>query len=335
MGHMGITLMEDQPNEVFLEYFQYLSVIDLHLGFYNLNSRIDSILYSFRITVDLRSTTEAYYNLITQTIFPLFYQQILHLYLRSQDIEIEQFQNLRLLEICHPSNAQTNVIRPEIFPYLHTLVIHHLSSKKIDKICQLVLENGFCQLRNCRLPYIEYAKLPIHCQLHELMLNRCTKTMLSVLLTNLSKLKSLNVEIHPDDSKSAFLIEKNVTGLTGLALNSNQCMSFDELEHLLAHTLNLKSLAFSTKNQQEYLDFGRWKFILSNFTPHLLKFHYDLLINRYPCKISETTDIDRIQNMHWLFQNVTYTEHRSYESYSWAYDFHLYTAKKNINWTIN
>ncbi|CAF1450055.1 unnamed protein product [Rotaria sordida] len=97
---------EQLPNELLLYIFQFLSINDLHRGFYNLNLRLNTICYSPEFKLDLTRLKYAfdYYCSIQRSFASQIYSLKLcdeydRLTLVNRHMDISLFKNLRAITI--------------------------------------------------------------------------------------------------------------------------------------------------------------------------------------------------------------------------------------------
>ena len=136
-----------------IEVFKHLDIEDLFHAFYNLNSRLNAILYSIdnlSWTVSKRNY-QAFdpYKFPTQSISTLIITADIHL-------ELNQFPSLRSLTLLEATFAQIQQINSQNCPYLEHLAISLSQSfpYSISKLIDKIFSNEFPRLQSCHLPKI-------------------------------------------------------------------------------------------------------------------------------------------------------------------------------------
>ncbi|CAF1662273.1 unnamed protein product, partial [Adineta ricciae] len=132
--------LDDLANELFLEIFQYLSTFDLLRSFYDLNHRINQLLFAhFRTAViDFGSTSLDDFRLVCRDYFPSFVNCVTSLRLSNDDetpqqmevflehgLALPQLLNLRSLTL-HNIRSNSNV--------LHTMISECRSLPRLTRL---------------------------------------------------------------------------------------------------------------------------------------------------------------------------------------------------------
>ncbi|CAF1309569.1 unnamed protein product [Didymodactylos carnosus] len=254
------------PIEIFLEIFQYISVVDLYYSWYNLNSRINLILADVKLSIDLSSdiSQNVYKRLYEQSISELHHQIY---YIRQYCPlipNINQFINVRTLIIHYPSSDQLKQIKPTIFKYLTCLCIQYspCSSKEYEHLCRLLFSGQFYFLKKCHLSYINEIKTIITStsNIQSLTIAKCNKNDLYLIIKYLEKLKYLSVGIIKDETLATVtlkhlpsIISRKLTTLK-LVIHKYQ-MHFYEFEYIASYLPNLNYL-FVKAFDNEHLNFN-------------------------------------------------------------------------------
>ncbi|CAF1334160.1 unnamed protein product [Didymodactylos carnosus] len=178
-------LLENLPDELFLKIFHYLSHYDLIHALYNLNTRLNNVTHSVKISIDLTPMqcppaidyyTPLYQNRVTyakflnycQNILPNVEHHLISLKLSNRDtanacdlfntwFEIKNYSNIEILTLTDPSVLM--VIKLKYLEHLTTLYIEFdfnstmlkyiLCEQMISlKKCTLINVNIFCQTLN-------------------------------------------------------------------------------------------------------------------------------------------------------------------------------------------
>lgn len=114
--------IERLPDELWLEIFSYVPYLDLFRCFTGLNQRINAILLSKRIKIQLKNN--AYY-IKSRILMETLSEHIIGLCIKysNQDINIYPFKNLLSLHICYLTIKQFEAIQSNYFEYLNQLNI--------------------------------------------------------------------------------------------------------------------------------------------------------------------------------------------------------------------
>ncbi|CAF4130413.1 unnamed protein product, partial [Adineta steineri] len=111
------SLIEDLPNELLFDVFQYLDTRDLYESFWGLNYRFNNILRSLK---DLSLTMEKN----NPSLLTIFASRIARLEVNTwHEIDLIQFINLKSLILHRTTRNQITQIRPNVIPKLVSLSI--------------------------------------------------------------------------------------------------------------------------------------------------------------------------------------------------------------------
>jgi hypothetical protein len=152
--------LEQLPNEILLEIFDYMQINDLLRAFYNLNNRFNSFLFSSNIHLRILYPDDIEENSIKQkllvnSIINQRYISRLRL-IHNKNIPDHRFINfsyIRSLILDTPTSKLIEIISPKIFPHLEYLRIGYYTSVKtqLNKLHQLIFSNQFPLLKKCSL----------------------------------------------------------------------------------------------------------------------------------------------------------------------------------------
>lgn len=122
---------EQLPNEILIDLFQYLDARDLFQIFYNLNSRLNTLIKSFH-HLNLRFHMELFIDnqIDNKHLFP-FYTHTL-IVGRAININLNQFSNIHCLKLECPLKRVLAQLNSNILPHLTHLSISHLGIKNIS-----------------------------------------------------------------------------------------------------------------------------------------------------------------------------------------------------------
>jgi hypothetical protein len=208
--------IERLPDELWLEIFSYIPCLDLFCCFNGLNKRINSIVNSKRIKLQLKNNLNYKKSKI---LIEKLSEYIIGLSIKyyDQDIDISPFKNLLSLHISHVTIKQLLQIESNYFQYLNQLNIV-VCSNDLALGNFLFSHNKLNYLTTCWFPsldsYFQDNKIyQSNLTLCSLRLNYChIKTFLKILyfLPNLISFESALVSI----------------------TNSNQLISYPIINHL-------------------------------------------------------------------------------------------------------
>ncbi|CAM4770990.1 unnamed protein product [Rotaria magnacalcarata] len=152
-------IFENLPNEILLEIFDYIHLNDLIRAFYNLNYRLNSILFS--------SNTHLYIVFPDDIIENSTHKKILLNFIRRQkyiarlrlsnvgpllEHEFIRFPYIRSLILDIPTSEHIEMVSPKRFPRLEYLRVGYASATaQLNKLHQHIFSNGFPLLKKCSL----------------------------------------------------------------------------------------------------------------------------------------------------------------------------------------
>lgn len=142
--------LEDLPNELLLEVFEYLDTRDLHRSFWRLNDRFNDLLQSLK---DLSLILEKN----DPVLIEVFASRIVRLEVNTwHEIDLSRFRNLKWLKLSRTTRNQVMKIRPEFVPklvYLSLSLAFDFWSS--TQLAQDVFSNAFPSLRHADLGRID------------------------------------------------------------------------------------------------------------------------------------------------------------------------------------
>ena len=151
--------LEYLPNELLFEIFDYVQLNDLIRGFYNLNNRFNSILFSSNVHLHILYPDDLRENIINPKILLHFaknHRYITRLRLTKDtsipDYRFISFSLVRSLILNIPSSELIQMVSSENFPRLEYLCIGYTSKKiQAKKLHQDIFSNAFRFLKKCSL----------------------------------------------------------------------------------------------------------------------------------------------------------------------------------------
>ncbi|UJR32273.1 hypothetical protein I4U23_019738 [Adineta vaga] len=123
--------LEDLPNEILLEFFQYFDACKLFQLFYNLNYRFNNLVKSFqplKLIFPMELSTNNQIN--DQYLFPSFTHTLI--VARAININLNRFHNIRCLKLECPLKRVIAQLNSHVLPYLEHLFISHLDTMTAD-----------------------------------------------------------------------------------------------------------------------------------------------------------------------------------------------------------
>ena len=122
--------LEQMPNEILIDIFQYLDARDLFQSFYHLNSRFNALIRSFHnlhLHFHMRYFVDNQIN--DDDLFPFYvYTFIVG---RAINVNLNQFSNARCLKLECPLERVIAQLNPNVLPHLKHLSISNLGRNYI------------------------------------------------------------------------------------------------------------------------------------------------------------------------------------------------------------
>ena len=142
--------VEDLPNELLLEVFEYLDTRDLYRSFWGLNDRLNELLQSLKnLSLILEKNDPI--------LIEIFASRIVRLELNTwHEIDLSRFTNLKWLKLSRTTRNQVTKIRPIFVPklvYLSLSLAFDFWSS--TQLAQDVFSNAFPSLRHADLGRID------------------------------------------------------------------------------------------------------------------------------------------------------------------------------------
>jgi len=288
------SVLENLPNEILYEIFEYLDIYHIYDGFYKLNKRFKNLFNNSNLPIRINIST------MTKTNFERYYKKIILPNRRRINILrlsnpftvdivfspsriITQFSQLETLILDNINAKSFNNISIYLMflPKLHSLALHfeeyiECPSIPFDQIFSL------SKLKYCKITYRTkdiYRLWPIHftdfdrSPIEYLVINtRFPLEEFNELLSRLPRLRHLSinslVNSHYDDTEREvrpFVLKclKSVS----LKLDS---ISFNRLEDFIKNFFQrVEVLRLTISYDAEYLVAKRWEQLISSYMPHL------------------------------------------------------------------
>ena len=182
-----MSTFEDLPNELLLNIFEYLSTpADIHRSFNRLNDRLDHLLQTLRLSIDVFCQDEECLSLMNYFTWNFNRLRLFH---TCPSIGLDRLNGLRSLRITEPTDAQMQSL------HSHTLPLLEYLSSPASMVCFPSLGNHY----RCALSSSSSSSLA-HLRLY---LRHVESTMVVSSFVSLLFLPFPRCEIHLADEYSA------------------------------------------------------------------------------------------------------------------------------------
>ncbi len=303
------TRLEDFPNELLFSIFEYMDVVDLYYGFWELNQRFNQLLQSLK---NLSSTIEK----DESKLISLFGHQIIRLVIdTSLDVDFSQFPYLHSLILNQMTRNHLQQIQSKLMPYLTYLSTlfddkYFIASQLIRQIFSPALSSlHYVNLRCLYVPILEGFQ---SYSLHSIIFHCTSLIMVQYILDSSPNLSTLHVFI--DENK--YNIFAQVPSIINhplkrfILIDHYSILCANNIDTLLACMPNLQRIKLSFNCDIPFLHFVR---ILVKQLPYLNRFH---------CHIEEapnddTANIEILRKIHPSFNCLRYiTDDYGYRTYA-------------------
>lgn len=309
-------MFESLANELLLDVFGYSSSIDLIRAFFNLNSRLNTLLllHFQSFSLDFRSISLNDFNLICQTYLPDRTDRIHSLILSDNDDTpnatelfflnfrtLRSFQSLRSLTICDLCSDQLMTRMMDEWQYLPNLTHLKLAGcyLRFDPIQSQRLID-----RIWSLPTLIYCYLNIQFEesylLNPTVMSSSLKYLfiwgndhdqqeMDIVLRQTPALEQFSILLNDRDSNNN--IQPPVSMIRKLKLDL-YLSDENALIRCLQRTPNLSQLTVEVRAHfNEFLNGYQWETLIRNCVPNLqLRFRIDLDISRITCTDQEINE---------------------------------------------
>jgi len=317
-----LSRLEILPDELFLDLFSYIPPIELYYVWNGLNNRLNAILRSVQISIDLFENTND-----NNHVLNYFSQQIvyIHLYVSYESLDLKKFSNLRSLIIdIKLTEEQLHSIQPNFLPCLQRLTFSEWWKDK-EPLNEIIFnqenskKNKSSWLKVYHLPSMPNYFLintSILSNIQTMIFDRVTSGDIHLILSLQTTLRRLKVTIVPwisDDKISKTSIynqhfqHKN---LIHFDTTINTCNKLDDLYPLLSHLSSLRYL-YIAGDSLTMNDFEQLAFELNTRVPWLEHFN---------CSFKQTfiEDMEKLHCMSPLFR------HMICKKIEWSGGWHYY-----------
>jgi hypothetical protein len=289
--------LEDLPNELLIEIFEYIDIRDLFNGFWNLNKRINDLLRMLR---------NLSYNLerLDLALISLFSKQITRLIVNTwQYADLYQFPYLHSLILYQATINQLQQIRVEFMPHLVYLSVSALPGfASLPQLAEQIFSNAMPSIRHVDLGHVHVPYLRTWSQspsLSSVSIHSTNPTVIPYILQSSPNLVYLHVHFLMDtiaifdDSPSI----SNHSLKQFILLDPYHKLSFNHIRTIFTMIPNVRKLQLNFLCKIPFIRFAR---SLINRLHNLKQFD---------CKIDDasfdqSTTIETIQQIHPCFQRI-------------------------------
>ncbi|CAF5155300.1 unnamed protein product, partial [Rotaria sp. Silwood1] len=291
---------------------------DLIRAFYNLNNRVNSILFSSNIHLHILYPDDINKNSINQKILFDFINRkkfIARLRLSNDkklpEYEFIRFSYIRSLILDTPTSKHIQMILPEIFPRLEYLRVGYASAKtELSKLHQYIFSNAFPLLKKCSLNNVNEYKswtgsptirsLGIWSDNPRLVIERVLYVSMKLISFHLF-LNWPSTYLTLDDH----IIQQH-TNLKCLKLHLYGYWTLEKLDSFLAYIPTIKILDLYSSYFDTYMIHFQWNFkelayIFLCRLPNLSYFNCDLIFEN-----QKIINLENIYSLHSCFNRIKY-----------------------------
>lgn len=307
------TLLENLPNELIMEIFEYTKIQDLAIAFWNLNQRFNQLLKSLKYLSLIITKSQSYESF-------LFSQQIIRLVIVTLDnIHLKSFINLRTLILNWADENQLKQIQSNILPnliYLSIAISLSFSSKQ--QITSDVFSNQYPSLRYADLGKIDMSTISSWSQspsLRSISILSPNINIIPLILQSCPQLIYFKVAINDEQDLDLLslplILNHSLKQLIFIqSPNSTFVFNITKILYLIPYLKRI-DLRLCTRSFIDLIQFiSKYFNYLKEFSCHIIE---------YPNK-DENIDINFLRNIHPCYSSIQYTLREDY--------FCLYITKK-------
>jgi hypothetical protein len=319
MNDIILSSIEIFPNELLIELFEYISPYDLYNTFFNLNSRLNSIINSLKnLHLILQEDWDN-----KERFIPFFASQISTLIIQhDESIDFSYYSNIRSLKLSMPTTNQLNAIQPSLLPNLEHLYISNLFfSGNSEQLCRWIFSSSFSRLQNCQIDRMtfndsySYSSL----SLRQLTISPCTwkSNMYKQIFEACPKLTHLRIIRLRNIS---FQLSSNIvclhTSLRYLSIHFGSIGNdwYNQIDWLLSIVPNLENFTLLIDQNDTNIEFpfDLFAHLLIQHVPCLINFKAKIPLNKFLSK-----ELNVIKCLHPLFIHVQFQRYinRSINNY--------------------
>ncbi|CAF1329795.1 unnamed protein product [Adineta steineri] len=283
--------LEDLPNELLFDIFNYLTIEDFDNAFNNLNSRFNNLLLSIYNMLFIFDENPNFY-LIKSYGF-----KIAHLIIdTSNECNLKEFSNLNSLILYNRDLNHIKQICPQILPNLVNLSF--LLESDFQPPIQLINEifsNKFPSLRYVNLGWIDrpYSNSWLISPSIKYVSIRCKNSMIiSDILLSCPNLNHFQLNILCNSDRNNINLSSTfIHSLKRFTLWSDEIeLSYDLIDNLLSYIPNIQRLYLQTKCQISFIDLAQNLIHRLHYLSHFSCFITELIMKNHR--------IDSLNNIH-------------------------------------
>ncbi|CAF3474781.1 unnamed protein product [Rotaria socialis] len=298
-----MTLLEDLPNELLFDVFEYISARDLYYSFWALNRRINYIVRSLKnLSLIIYKNEPLLIQTFADKIFRL---QVSNHY---DIIDIDHFPNLRSLSLYNASDKQLQQIRYDCMPNLMYLFIPIPNiTESSAKLARNIFSNQLPSLRYADLGIIDvnYISLSSWSPSLRVLCINCTKSIvIRMVLLVCPNLKRFQVNLVKNNSKIATQLPTKTLNhnlKTFILLVSCRSLPLEKINDILLDIPNVTRIYLRWCCDTLFVALAR---MLSERLKYLSQFGCNII--EFPNDI-EYNNIKSIREVHSSFNNVQCT----------------------------
>ncbi|CAF1553136.1 unnamed protein product [Rotaria sp. Silwood1] len=284
--------LEQLPNEIFEELFEYFDIYELYRTFSQLNIRISSLLTNFKYLQVIFYTPEDIDLRVNRYFLPKTKTLIInHTKSFYDPIKINLISHIRCLILCQPTREQWISIQPLYFPYLERLyLINSRFVYRTEQLCDLIFSNKFPYLYSCSLPHVSYElnnQWTYSLNLQSLQIKIWDIRVYTQILDACPKLIHLKIELNGGNSQENIQVlhsNKNHSVLRYLALYLSNPITHDFIDSILSFIPHLEYFVLDVKYQRpSSISLNTLASILEYRTPRLNRIHINITLPKSLC----------------------------------------------------
>ncbi|CAF1124352.1 unnamed protein product [Rotaria sordida] len=284
--------LEQLPNEIFQELFEYFDIYELYRTFSQLNFRVDSLLSNFKYLQVIFYTPEDIDYRVNRYFLPKTKTLIINHTKNFYDpLKINLISHIHCLILCQPTREQWNSIQPLYFPYLERLyLINSRFIYRTEQLCYLIFSNKFPYLYSCSLPHISYEinnQWTYSLKLQSLQINIWDIRVYIQILNACPKLIYLKIELNGGNNQEKIQIlntNKNHSILRHLTLYLFCPITYDFIDSILSFVPNLEYFILDVKYPRpSYISVNTLASILEYRTPRLNRININIILPKSLC----------------------------------------------------
>jgi len=303
-----IPTIEIFPNELLIELFEYISPYDLYNIFFNLNSRLNSIINSLQ---NLRLILPEDWDNKERRI-PFFASQISTLIIKHDElVDFSYYSNIRSLKLSMPTVDQCNALQPSLLPNLERIYILNLFfSDNSEQLCRLIFSSSFSRLQICHIDRMTFNDCYSYSSLslRQLTISPCTwkSNMYKQIFEACPKLTHLRIIRLRNIS---FKLSSNFfpphTSLRHLSIHFYSIGNdwYNQIDWLLSIVPNLENFTLLIDQNETNMEFpfDLFAHLLTQRVPYLINFKAKIPLNKFLSK-----ELNVIRRLHRLFIYVQF-----------------------------